>query len=256
MIRKFSSLPGNTGGVMRELKISIVIRTFNEEKHIGEVLEKISMQGYSNYEVIIVDSESTDRTVEIASEYNCNIVPIRKADFDYSYASNIGIEHAGGDIVCFLSGHSVPVSNNYLYDINCIFQDEEIGGCYGDTLALPDGSLIEKIYNKLGYWKNLIISGKNKIIKEKEIHPGILSCSNACVRTNLAKKHPFAKELGKGGEDVGMAWHIIQDGYYIARVPQLLVLHSHGSGLNKFLDEHKEYKRMWADIEKYIREQR
>ena len=49
-------------------KISVVIRTYNEEKHIGEVLESLKKQTYKNYEIVIVDSESTDRTVEISMQ--------------------------------------------------------------------------------------------------------------------------------------------------------------------------------------------
>ena len=95
-------------------KISVVIRTYNEEKHIGEVLESLKNQTYSNFEVIILDSQSTDNTTKIAQSYGVSIKQIEKKKFNYSYASNKCVEYATGDLVCFLSGHSVPKRNNYL----------------------------------------------------------------------------------------------------------------------------------------------
>lgn len=236
-----------------DYKISIVIRTYNEQKHLPEVLESIKNQTYKNYEVILIDSESTDKTVEIAKSYEVKVIHILKKDFNYSYASNVGVKNATGDIVCFLSGHSVPVKENYLEKINEIFQDPKIGGCYGDVIALKDGSFWEKAYNKLGYIKNILFNRKNNIRLENTIHPGILSCSNASIRKTIFNKHLFADELGKkGGEDVELAYRIIQDGLYIAQVPELLVKHSHGSDLKKFLRELKNWKIMYQEVLDYI----
>lgn len=236
-----------------DYKISIVIRTYNEQKHLPEVLESIKNQTYKNYEVILIDSESTDKTVEIAKSYEVKVIHILKKDFNYSYASNVGVKNATGDIVCFLSGHSVPVKENYLEKINEIFQDSKIGGCYGDVIALKDGSFWEKAYNKLGYIKNILFNRKNNIRLENTIHPGILSCSNASIRKTIFNKHLFADELGKkGGEDVELAYRIIQDGLYIAQVPELLVKHSHGSDLKKFLRELKNWKIMYQEVLDYI----
>lgn len=235
-----------------DYKISVVIRVYNEEKHIREVLESLKCQTYKNFEVIILDSESTDNTVQIASEYDVRIEHIKKSSFNYSYASNRCVSIASGDIVCFLSGHSVPVKKTYLSDINDVFQDQTIGGCYGDVVALPDGSLTEKAFNRLGYIKNKIKVDKPGIKLETTIHPGIFSCSNASARRQLLIKHPFAEALGKGGEDIEVAYRIIQDGYYIASVPELLVMHSHGNGFFKFLKEYRSWRVMYQDVLEYI----
>lgn len=235
-----------------EYRISIVIRTYNEQKHIREVLESIKKQTYNNYEVVIIDSESTDSTLKIAEEYDVKIVEIKKTDFNYSYASNIGVQNSGGDIVCFLSGHSVPVKSTYLKDMNEIFQNPKVGACYGDVIALPDGSYIEKAFNSLGYIKNKIKGVGRKVILETEIHPGIFSCSNSAARKSLLEQHPFAQELGHGGEDIEVAYRIIKDGYYVACVPELLAMHSHGSGFLKFIKEFKNWRIMYTDVQKFI----
>lgn len=64
-----------------DYKISVVIRTYNEEKHIGEVLKSLNKQTYSNFEVIILDSQSTDNTIKIAQNYDVRIEQIEKKEF-------------------------------------------------------------------------------------------------------------------------------------------------------------------------------
>ena len=235
---------------MKQYKISVIIRTYNEEKRIDEVLDILSRQTYKNSEIIIVDSESTDNTLEICRKYDTKIITINKNDFNYSYASNIGAENATGEILCYLSGHSVPNDIDYLEKMNEIFQDKSVGGCYGEIIALEDGSWVEKVYHYLGYIKN--INKIKKVVYEKEIHPGILSCSNASVRKKIWSKNKFKEELGMGGEDVELAYRIIKEGYVIAKVPYLLVKHSHGSNLVKFINEFKAWRKMYNMVDEYI----
>lgn len=239
---------------MTDYKISVVVRTYNEEKHLGELLDKLESQTYTNYEVVVVDSESTDTTREIALQHQANVVSIRKSDFNYSYSSNVGVANATGDIVCFLSGHSVPVKDTYLRDICDVFSaNPAIGGCYGDVVALPDGSWVEKAFNQLGYLKNKIRGKEKGMVLENAVHPGIFSCSNAAARRDLLLKHPFIEELGDGGEDIEVAYRMIQDGFFVAQVPELLVMHSHGIGLIQFLQQYKKWQKMYQKVLEYIR---
>lgn len=240
-----------------EYKISVVIRTYNEEKHIREVLESLKNQSYKNYEIIIVDSESTDNTLNIAKEYEVRVVPILKKDFDYSYSSNIGVNQAKGDIICFLSGHSVPVYEDYLEETNRVFQNSKIGGCYGEVIALEDGSIYEKIYNKLGILKNKFFKRENNVVLESNFHKGMLSCSNASIRKYILLKHPFASKLGKnGGEDLEVAYRILEDGMLIAKNPHLLVKHSHGNNLKNFIKEIKNWKKIYGEVLEYINDKK
>ena len=56
--------------------VSLVIRTKNEERWISSCLDEVFKQSYKNFEVIIVDNESSDKTVEIAKQY-----PIKKITY-------------------------------------------------------------------------------------------------------------------------------------------------------------------------------
>lgn len=233
-------------------KISVVIRTYNEIKHIQEVLDSLKNQTYKKFEIIVVDSGSNDGTLEVLKNYNVQLVSIKKKDFNYSYASNIGVQNSKGDIICFLSGHSVPANRTYLEEINNVFQQADVGASYGDVIALPDGSYPEKLYNYIGYVKNKVTRsiGDNQL--ETAIHPGIFSCSNAAARKKLLVAHPFKEELGRGGEDIEVAYRIIQEGYFIAKVPHLLVKHSHGVNLKQFISQLRDWKKMYQDVLDFI----
>ena len=99
-------------GVLAVL-ISIIIRTYNEERYLRELLETIKVQElpYSETEIIIVDSGSTDRTLPIAESFDCKITHISKKDFTFGRSLNHGCEIARGDILVFISGHCIPVKN-------------------------------------------------------------------------------------------------------------------------------------------------
>ena len=90
-------------------KASIIIRTKNEEKWISICLNAIFKQDYKNFEVIIVDNCSTDKTVEKAKEWNVKVVTLK--EFKPGNAINYGIENSSGDYLICLSA---PVSYTHL----------------------------------------------------------------------------------------------------------------------------------------------
>lgn len=95
---------------------SIVIRTYNEGRYLGELLAGIRQQRIEGMEVetIVVDSGSTDSTVSIATAAGCRIVHISKEDFSFGRSLNVGCEAARGEVLAFLSGHCVPVDDQWL----------------------------------------------------------------------------------------------------------------------------------------------
>ena len=96
--------------------VSIIIRTYNESEHLESLLTAISKQSLKegDYEIIIVDSGSTDKTLDIASKFQTKIVPIKKEDFSFGRSLNYGCEAAKGEVCVFISGHCIPVDNKWL----------------------------------------------------------------------------------------------------------------------------------------------
>lgn len=236
--------------------VSVIIRTYNESKYIAKVLNILSKQTYKNFEIIIVDSESTDNTLDIVRKFknlNIKIISIKKKDFNYSYASNIGASNAKGDIFCFLSGHSVPVSKKYLENIVKIMSDFNVYGVYGDTIPHIKSGIYESLYYRIGHLKNLIFQNKNII--EKKIHPGILSCSNAAIKREAWNLSEFPNSLGSGGEDVYMAYIILKNQKILLKSNKMLVRHSHNKNIREFNLELKKWKNLYQNVVKYIRDE-
>ena len=82
------------------IEISIIIRTYNESKYLDKILQNIKIQNTKfTKEIVLVDSGSTDNTVEIAKNHNCKILHIKKEDFTFGRSLNIGCQAALGKYV-------------------------------------------------------------------------------------------------------------------------------------------------------------
>lgn len=81
-------------------KFSIIIPVYNVEKYIKKCLDSVFSQSYKDYEVIIINDGSTDKSMDIAKEYNVKI--INQKNKGQSAARNNGIKHATGDYLIFL----------------------------------------------------------------------------------------------------------------------------------------------------------
>ena len=95
--------------------VSIVIIAYNEEKYIGNLLECIKKQDYKNYEVIVVDDHSVDKTVEIADGFK-GVLPVRvvqKPERGASRSRNYGASLAKGEVILFLDS-DVILENNFI----------------------------------------------------------------------------------------------------------------------------------------------
>ena len=109
--------------------ISIIIRTYNEERYLNDLLNAISNQTVNDHkvEIIIVDSGSTDNTLEIANSFNCTIKKIEKVNFSFGRSLNLGCITSNGEILIFISGHCIPANESWLQNlINPIIKNEVI----------------------------------------------------------------------------------------------------------------------------------
>jgi len=79
------------------MKISIVIRTFNEQRFLKYLLSGLQKQTIKDIEVIVVDSGSTDQTVEIARGFGARIIEIKPEEFSFGRSLNRGIEAASNE---------------------------------------------------------------------------------------------------------------------------------------------------------------
>jgi glycosyltransferase involved in cell wall biosynthesis len=85
--------------------ISVIIPTYNEEKVLGYCIESLDGQTYKDFEVIVVDDGSTDKTLQFLSELqilNLKLKIVRSTHLGAGAARNLGAEHARGEVLVFV----------------------------------------------------------------------------------------------------------------------------------------------------------
>src|SRR6266403_826597 len=111
---------------------SVVVPTKNGERWIGECLEAVhSQEGVGQVEVVLVDSGSTDDTLEIARRYPVRIVEIPAQDFHHARTRNYAASLTSGRYLVFLSQDAIPASALWLQAMLRNFADGAVGAVYG-----------------------------------------------------------------------------------------------------------------------------
>lgn len=206
------------------MRVSIVIRTYNEDRHLEELLQKIALQYGDDLEVevIIVDSGSIDNTLQIATMYDCRIVHIQKDQFTFGRSLNRGCEAARGDYLVFISGHCIPVDERWLINLLQPILHGTVSYTYGRQVGNGDSKFSEcQLFNK--YYP-----------KTSNIPQEGFFCNNA--NSALAKevwvKYKFDEDL-TGLEDMELASRIYADGMKIGYVAEAPVYHLHDENWHK-----------------------
>jgi len=123
---------------MTKKKVSVIIRTKNEEEGIERCLKGIlSQKSDCDIEILIVDSGSSDRTLEIAQKYPVRIITIAPEKFTFGYSLNLGIRKAEGDYVAIISGHSCPVDNLWIQNLKNAITGDGVVASFGKDLNDP-----------------------------------------------------------------------------------------------------------------------
>lgn len=198
-------------------KISIIVRTKNEEKWIGHCLKAIYEQDYPSFEVILVDNNSSDHTLEIAKRFPITkFINIEK--FLPGRAINLGIKESSGDLICCISAHCVPKRNNWLSILsNNIIDQPNRGGVYGRQIPTSFTADIDK--------RDLIIVfGKDKRIQKKDY---FFHNANSMFRREIWEKFNFDEEV-TNVEDRVWGKKLIEEGLSIVYEPEAEVFHHHG----------------------------
>jgi rhamnosyltransferase len=111
----------------REIYLSVVIRARNEAGSLRQVLEALAAQRCSfKWEIIVVDNESEDETLELCKQHKIRVISIQRDEFTYGRALNLGIGNARGELVLLCSAHSVPVGSYFLESSVAPFADPKI----------------------------------------------------------------------------------------------------------------------------------
>jgi rhamnosyltransferase len=198
--------------------VSIIIRTKNEERWINHCLDAITSQSISNFEIILVDNSSEDRTVTIAKKYTDKVVNV--TEFYPGKAINEGIRYSTGKYIVILSGHCIPKNNIWLEKlIEPLLNDKTnlLAGVYGRQEPLSSSSALDK--------RDLtVVFGLDERTQKKD---SFFHNANSALTRNIWKKFPF-DENTTNIEDRLWGAEVIKNGYHIQYTPHASVYHYHG----------------------------
>lgn len=153
------------------MKISVIIPIFNEEAYIRKCLESLKRQTETPYEIIVVDNNCTDRSIEYAQKFGVKI--IKETNQGMIYARNAGFNAAAGDIIARCDADTV-VSEDWISQINKNFKKAPIAGLTGmvifyDSWLLKRVQFIYYFYFVLMrfFLKHNVFAGPNMVLTKK-----------------------------------------------------------------------------------------
>jgi len=197
--------------------VSIVIRTHNEETWIAHTLRKLKTQTFEDFEVVLVDNESTDKTVPKALDLIPDAAVVEISEYLPGDALNRGIAATTGEFIICLSAHCIPVDERWLERFHDNITLEGVAGVYGRQLPLPSSDPIDT--------RDLIRTfGVERRVQERD---SFFHNANSCIRREVWEEHPFDAEVTNIEDHIWGA-EVIAAGYTLIYEPAAAVYHHHG----------------------------
>ena len=167
-------------------------------------------------ETVLVDSGSTDETLNIAEAHGCKIINITREEFSFGRSLNLGCKAATGEILVMISGHCVPTDAHWLQALCQPLIENKAAYVYGRQIGGSDSHYSEcRIFTKYYPEQNQI--------------PQIgFYCNNAnsAIKRVAWAKYEFDEKL-TGLEDMELAKRLVSDGEKIAYVAEACIHHYH-----------------------------
>ena len=197
--------------------ISVVVRTRNERQWIGRCLSALKHQDCGEVEILVVDNESTDGTLDVVRKFECRLLTITAGEFSHGRSINLGIAEAKGEFVAIVSGHCIPVNSHWLRRLRLAFADPAVAGVYGRQEPLPDSS----DFDKRDLWTAF---GLDRRVQYRD---NFFHNANSMIRRNVWQTLPFNETLS-GVEDRDWAKRALARGHRVVYEPAAGVYHFHG----------------------------
>ncbi len=202
-------------------KASVIVRTKNCSEIIGQTLKALFSQHFNDFELIVVDSGSTDETLNIVGEFPCTIVRMDPDDYLSGRSLNLGASHARAGLLVFQNSDTVPLSPDALGNLVAAFEDPDVDAAFGRQVPRPDA------------WSWVRLEVGSAFPDAAETPPWIpFAAPFAAMRKRAWEDHPFF-EGAWGSEDTEWGYWARDNGRRVRYVKESVVMHSHNHNLRQ-----------------------
>jgi cellulose synthase/poly-beta-1,6-N-acetylglucosamine synthase-like glycosyltransferase len=221
-------------------KASVVVCAYNAESTIRDTCEGLAQLAYPDYEVIVVDDGSTDRTAAIAAEYPFRL--IQTPNRGLSSARNTGLVEATGDIVAYTDADARP-DPHWLHYLATAFARSSHVGIGGWNIAPSgDGWVANCVANAPG--------GPMHVLLTDRLAEHIPGCSMAFKRDALIAIGGFDPQFIAAGDDVDVCWRLQERGGTLGFDAGAMVSHHNRNSLKAYWKQQYGYGRAEAKLER------
>lgn len=216
---------------MPALSVSIVIPVLNAERYLPGLLAAFSSQRpRPPDEIVLVDSNSTDRTRVLgeAAGSTVRVVPVER--FSHGGARNLGARTARGDILALLSQDACPRDERWLAELVRPFDDPTVAATFSRQVPHPDAKPMEAYFYETHFPGGAAVRRERGERATLGFADVFFSNVSSAVRRDVLLRHPFDETVIMS-EDQQFARDILMAGYATVYQPSSQVTHSHDYSL-------------------------
>jgi GT2 family glycosyltransferase len=202
--------------LQRYPRVSVVVCAYNAERTMDQCMASLAVLNYPDYEVIVVNDGSRDRTLEITQGYGyCRI--ISQTNKGLSVARNVGAHAATGEIVAYTDSDCVADPDWLTYLVSKM-EASNLAACGGPNFPPPEDDLVPATVA-------VAPGGPTHVLISDEVAEHIAGCNMAFRRDVLLSLGGFDPIYRAAGDDVDICWRLQDAGYTIGFSPAAVVWH-------------------------------
>lgn len=206
------------------------MRSKNDGWVIESTLKAVLDQTMSNFDLVNIDSGSTDETLDVIKKYNKSgkILTIKPEEYIPGKVLNMGIENAAGDILVFINSDATPQNPDWMEKLVEPFKDKDVAATFGQQIPRPDCTILFRKDYERAFGDG----------RESAKWRHFFSMAISAIRRSVWEKRKFTSEINYS-EDIEWTWQIKKMGYKVIYVPQAIAMHSHNYTFAQLLKRHQ-----------------
>lgn len=214
--------------------VTLFVPTWNAGPEFPGILGRMRQQRLDRpFEVLIIDSGSTDGTVEFLRRQPVRLIEIQKSEFNHGLTRNQGIQEARGEIVVLATQDACPADDLWMQRLVDAFADPQVAGAYSRQIPRRDANPF--IRDRLEGWMATADTLRVQSVTSRadfdalpsldKLHRAMFDNVSSSVRRRVTLEIPFRER--RFGEDIDWAHRTLLAGYKIVYEPRSCVIHSH-----------------------------